>query len=234
MTHTLKSLIQRMPFYTSLRRTQLYTTLGLGLMHARAKLFDLKHGVNTSSAVNLHQLKVDNANLLTEANRYEGSDEGFFNVILSTLPINHKGFTFVDFGSGKGKAILLASEYPFKKVIGVEFSPRLHGIAEENIRKYKSASQKCRDISSVCMDAAKFPIPDVPAVLYFYSPFRGELLASACNNIEGSLRKNPRELYVIATGPEYGLRQFLDHSNAFTRIVSSEWYNIYRSGVASS
>jgi hypothetical protein len=45
-------------------------------------------------------------------------------------------FTFIDLGSGKGRALLMASAYPFKRIIGVEFMPELHRVAQENIRKY--------------------------------------------------------------------------------------------------
>jgi len=47
-----------------------------------------------------------------------------------------RDFTFVDLGSGKGRVLLMASHYPFKRIIGVEFIPELHQVAQENIRKY--------------------------------------------------------------------------------------------------
>jgi hypothetical protein len=45
-------------------------------------------------------------------------------------------FTFIDLGSGKGRVLLMAAAYGFKRIIGVEFMPELHRVAEENIRKY--------------------------------------------------------------------------------------------------
>jgi hypothetical protein len=36
-------------------------------------------------------------------------------------------------GSGKGRALLVASELPFAKIIGVELSRELHRIAEQNL-----------------------------------------------------------------------------------------------------
>ena len=49
-------------------------------------------------------------------------------------------FTFVDLGSGKGRTLLMASDYPFRRIIGVELLPSLHQIAQENLRQYKSES----------------------------------------------------------------------------------------------
>ena len=57
-----------------------------------------------------------------------------FNEIVRQLGIEYQHFTFVDFGSGLGRAVLLASEFPFKKVIGVELSPQLTRIAFANVK----------------------------------------------------------------------------------------------------
>ncbi len=48
-------------------------------------------------------------------------------------------FTFIDLGSGKGRVLLMASEYPFQKIIGVEFMPELHRAAQKNIAGYSHA-----------------------------------------------------------------------------------------------
>src|SRR5690242_5062036 len=37
-------------------------------------------------------------------------------------------FTFIDLGSGKGRTLLMASDYPFRAIIGVELLPALHQI----------------------------------------------------------------------------------------------------------
>ncbi len=45
-------------------------------------------------------------------------------------------FTFIDLGSGKGRCLLMAAPYGFKKIIGVEYMPEWHRVAEENIRRF--------------------------------------------------------------------------------------------------
>ena len=82
-------------------------------------------------------------------------------------------FSFVDFGSGKGRVLLVASHYPFREVVGVEFSPELHEIAEDNIRRYQSPARRCPHVRSVCADAATFALPAPDCVLYFNNPFAG-------------------------------------------------------------
>ncbi|MBZ5489392.1 MAG: class I SAM-dependent methyltransferase [Acidobacteriia bacterium] len=54
----------------------------------------------------------------------------------NVVPAALQDFTFIDLGSGKGRALLMAAQYGFKRIIGVEFMPELHRVAQENIRKY--------------------------------------------------------------------------------------------------
>ena len=76
--------------------------------------------------------------------------------MLSALPIDYRDFTFIDIGSGKGRTLLMASDYPFRRIIGVELLPELHRIAQENVRKYKNENQKSFAIVSQCVDAREF------------------------------------------------------------------------------
>jgi len=56
---------------------------------------------------------------------YSGIVPQRFLAMVSSLNLRFEDFTFIDFGSAKGRALLLASEFPFKKIIGVDFSPKL-------------------------------------------------------------------------------------------------------------
>ena len=96
---------------------------------------------------------------------------GNFQELLGGVPVAHEHYTFIDYGSGKGRALLLAAEWPFKAIIGVEFSRELHRIAEDNLRTYQNPGYRCRDIRTLCMDAVEFELPHEPAILYFYNPF---------------------------------------------------------------
>src|SRR5579871_6319392 len=62
-------------------------------------------------------------------------------------------YDFVDLGSGKGRVLLIASEFPLHRVIGVEFDERLHAIAQQNIGQFHGRRQ-CSHVESICMDAA--------------------------------------------------------------------------------
>ena len=65
--------------------------------------------------------------------------------------------------------MLLASEFPFRRVIGIEFAPELHAVAERNIPKYGHGPNGCRAVESVCMDFFEFVLPPEPLVLFLLS-----------------------------------------------------------------
>jgi hypothetical protein len=80
-------------------------------------------------------------------------------------------FTFIDPGCGKGRVLLIASDYPFHGIIGVEFMPDLYRTAQKNIAGYSSDEQQCRQIEAICMDARDFQFPSGPLVVYLFNPF---------------------------------------------------------------
>lgn len=114
--------------------------------------FDRRFGIDTTGTIDLNSLQIQSDNWFY-GRHYSPTPSDAVPRIIGDLPIRHEDFVFVDLGSGKGRVLLLASEFPFKKVIGVEFSPELHAIAEQNIRSYRSESQKCRAVECICQDA---------------------------------------------------------------------------------
>ena len=106
-------------------------------------------------------------------------------------------------GSGKGRALLVASEFAFAKIVGIELSPHLHRIAQENIKRYSPASQQCTAFELHCMDVVDYDYGPEPPVLFLFDPFGRETLQSVVANLEASLRAKPREAYVVYIYPQF-------------------------------
>ena len=106
---------------------------------------------------------------------------------------------FVDYGSGKGKILLLAAECGFRKVIGIEFSEELHQIAQQNILRYGGVAQQRAEL--VCADAATFVLRDDENVFYFFNPFEADVLAGVAAQIRASLQRRPRHIWVVFFDP---------------------------------
>jgi len=123
-----------------------------------------------------------------------------FRQIMDNLTVDVDKYEFIDFGSGKGRVLLLASEYGFRKIIGVEFASELHRITTKNVAILERDARKPSRIETVCMDATEFVIPDVPVVLLLYSPFKGQVMERVLRNILTSFATHPREIVLVFCG----------------------------------
>jgi len=161
--------------------------------------FDAQYAIDTAGVVHLRSLEIESANRDFGV-RYEATNPEWFRELMGALPIEYPEFVFVDFGAGKGRALALASEFPFRRIVGVEFSADLTAAARRNLASFRSDRQQCREFEVVCTDAVDFEIPDDPAVLYFYNPFGEPVLSRVLANIRRSYEEAPRELYLVVTG----------------------------------
>jgi SAM-dependent methyltransferase len=132
---------------------------------------------------------------------YQPSDPLTFHQVMSRLPIDFRRFTFVDLGSGKGRALLMASDYPFRRIIGVELLPELHAIAQDNVRHYSSDRQQCHHFELHCADARRFQLPPEPLVIFLFNPFPDDILGEVMTGIERSIREAPRPILVAYQNP---------------------------------
>jgi SAM-dependent methyltransferase len=179
--------------------------------------FDRKYGVDTGGQHFPSELDIDSANR-AQAIQYEPSPIRTLRSALSNLPSDLSEFVFLDFGSGKGRTLLVAADYNFKRIVGVEFARDLHRVAEANIRSYRSARQQCFQLESVCLDATLFPLPPEKLVLYFYFPFKDEVMSQVIDNIERSYRQQPRTMLILYYYPQ--LAHLLD-ARPFLRRVAT-------------
>ena len=158
---------------------------------------------------------------------YQPSDPALFHEILASLQVDLREFTFIDVGSGKGRVLLMAADYPFRRILGLELLPELNRVAQENLRKYQSAAQQCFNIESVCADARTFVIPPEPIVLYLFNPLPESGLLQLLNNLEHSLKECPRKVYVLYHNPL--LEHVLSGCDWLQKLGGTHQYSIYAS-----
>jgi SAM-dependent methyltransferase len=132
---------------------------------------------------------------------------------------------FIDFGSGKGRMVYLASRYyPFRRVIGVEISRRLNDIARNNIERNRRLL-RCRDIQLANADASEYQIPDDVTVVYMYDPFEGAEFDDLIRRLRLSLVRCPRDMRIIYRNP---VRHDCLIDNGFTVSLKLESLAVYR------
>jgi len=156
--------------------------------------YDFDHNVDTTWAT--VSLRTRLRELISGA-QYQASQPELFHEILQALPVSPEGFTFIDLGSGKGRTLLMASNYPFRRIIGVELLDELHEIAKRNIAGYHSEQQKCFNVEAFYADARDFQFPQEPLVLYLFNPFPDYVLNAVLEKLRLSVLSHPREIYII-------------------------------------
>lgn len=156
--------------------------------------YDFERGVDTTWATVPLRTRIRE---LLSGGQYQPSEPLLFHQILHSLPVKPDGFTFIDLGSGKGRTLLMASDYPFQRIVGVELISELSVIGETNIARYHSDGQKCFELESRAGDAREFPFPEEPTVLYLFNPFPDYVLRTVLGNLHDSLSTSPRPVFVI-------------------------------------
>jgi hypothetical protein len=162
--------------------------------------FDEEFAVVTGGDARLSKLSIASTNRRFGVD-YRGVDPEEFRRGFSRLPIRHEEFVFVDLGSGKGRALLLAAAFPFRKLIGVEFAHELHEIAQANVRNWRNPDRRNPEFHLYCMDATEFDFPLEPLVLFLYNPFGREVIARVAQRLMDSYAATPRPIYVLYINP---------------------------------
>ena len=137
-------------------------------------------------------------------------------------------FTFIDIGSGKGRALLLATEYGFRRIIGIELLPELDRIARENVRAFKQPGGNV-EMELVCGDATAFRLPDEPLVAFLFNPLPEPALRTFLQNLENSLRHNPRRLWMIYTNPVFEKEKIVAGSPLLAKAGGTHQYSLFQS-----
>jgi SAM-dependent methyltransferase len=197
------------------------------ISHARCKAWDLIHRVDTCGDVPLVTLDFQNKNK-TAGLEYQSHHPRIVRAGLMALAIRYQDYTFVDFGCGKGRVLLVASEFPFRRIIGLEFAPQLAQIARENLKSYRTRNQKCFEIEAITADATEYELPDGPQVLYFYSPFARSVMDQIVQNIENALQKSPRDLLVLFSGVLNMRDSAFGSRPQYERLQRGRYIDIYR------
>ncbi|HEY6487572.1 MAG: class I SAM-dependent methyltransferase [Terracidiphilus sp.] len=168
--------------------------------------FDVAYGVRTSGLVAGRHLK--------SGHRHDRHSTAYYGVapsVFATLVRRWKRtgpsatmdeFTFLDFGAGMGRALLLAAEMPFRRVIGVELHPTLARVARENLSMWRKAGRTRTNTRVSCCDAAAFALPVGPCLILLFNPFGAAVLRRVLRRISADLAQRPRPLDLLYVNNE--------------------------------
>ena len=190
--------------------------------------FDQFFHLETTKWVQAGSLDVP-SELLTRVKRYEPTPVSLLRSMLQSLPIEHSEFVFIDIGAGKGRALMVAGEFHFQKLIGIEISQQLSEIAQRNLAAFQAHFADNLPVEWVTGDARGYVFPPRPLVVYLYNPFDGSVLDVVVRNVEKVINEHRREVFVIYYNPVFRNSFEACPSFAVYRDVRESNYVIFRS-----
>jgi Histone methylation protein DOT1 len=205
-THV-KSQLGRLPF---VRR--IYS--GWGRTHP----FDASFGVETSGSVPAADCAPDPA-MAAHMSPYGGSQPSIVRTALASLPA-HDQYIFVDLGCGKGRPLLVATEFPFRRIVGIEIAPRLAAIARENAARFAARFPTRTSVEVIIGDATLVPVTGGRVVFFMYHPFERALVSALVEHLERLCADGLEHAFFVYYNPVHGY--VLDQSARFSRWSATE------------
>jgi SAM-dependent methyltransferase len=118
---------------------------------------------------------------------------------LDQVPIDGET-TFIDLGCGKGRAVIVAADYPFRTLTGIELSPHLCDVARRNIAMLRPETKYAERISIINGDASIPRLGKGPTVLWLYNPFQRPLIEKLSVHL---VNERKSKLWVIYCNPVF-------------------------------
>lgn len=164
--------------------------------------FDRLHGTDTSDRIELTELDV-----VGDRNQgvyYEATSTSLFRHMMAGVgpALRCEEFTFIDYGSGKGRTLMMASDFPFKSIIGVEFSRELHLTAEKNLALFRGKRQRCTQLGAVHSDASVYDPPAGDLLVYFYNPFLKDVMRKVLDHLARTARERGVRVALVYFNPQ--------------------------------
>lgn len=140
--------------------------------------------------------------------------EKVFNRIMKNINLK-EDICFFDYGSGKGKALILASEHGICTIGGIEYDEELVNACNQNLERYKEISNTSAHFNVVYGDATKYKEIDEYNLFFVNNSFGGNpseerLVAKLLKNIEDSLERNKRHINIVYVHPGISLQKLFD------------------------
>ena len=186
--------------------------------------FDAEHGVQTSGLIPSRYLKTGHAHD-RHSTAYFGVAPSVFRALVRrwqrTPPSNPiESFTFIDVGAGMGRAILLAGEYPFRRVIGIELNPHLTKIAQRNLKTWRATGRPITPIQIIEGDVVEAAIPRGPCLVFLFNPFGATVMRRLLGRLAKTFAKCPGQLDLLYVNNEQD--QVIERQPGFTRLFRGQ------------
>jgi SAM-dependent methyltransferase len=179
----------------------------------RVHSFDVTHGIETSGYIPSAECAGD-SRMAVRISPYAGSQPSIVRTALASLP-DPSAYAFVDIGCGKGRPLVVASEFAYQRIVGVEWSPQIAALGRANAAAIAARHPERTPIEIQVGDATAVQAPAACVVFYMYHAFNRELVAALVTNIEQQLQNQLQHAFFVYYDPVHSA--VLDQSPRFAR-----------------
>jgi SAM-dependent methyltransferase len=159
--------------------------------------FDREYHVHTSGFIDLAQTSFTRSRL-DDATLYGPVNGWAFRRLLQQLHLPREQ-RFVDLGCGLGRACILAAEYGFERVTGIDLATDLCAQARANIAASRIPPQARSAITVLAMDALNYCERSDDDIFFMYRPFERDFFSRILSTMKARARARQRQLTVIYT-----------------------------------
>ena len=176
--------------------------------------FDRLHGTSTGSLIPGPELATGHRHD-RHITAYHGVAPSLFRKLIerwlaqAVHPIEQTAF--LDIGAGKGRAMLLAAEYPFRRIVGVELHPALAAAARENTELWHTRHSG-PPIRLEEGDAMRLRMPSGPCLVFLFNPFDAVLMDRLLTRLAHQFRNRPGELDLLYVNDEQRRLMLEEHT----------------------
>lgn len=199
----------------SLEQTGLRVTLLRFYILAVDFFFDMRFGTDTRAPESLKNLTIESGNKERGVGYQATRIVPLMTLLEKIRPMIPAEGSFVDLGCGKGRALLVAAQFGFERVTGVEFARELCEVASRNCAAFKARKTPETEFRVVESDVVDYAIDDDDSVFYLFNPFDEVVLGAILANIAASLERCPRKTLIIYYNPRFG--GLIEQHGAFAR-----------------
>ena len=186
--------------------------------------YDIQNKTDTSGRTTLEHLTIKQGSL-KDSVHYNPAQVShlrkLFTIMGPHLPASP---SLVDFGCGKGRVLLVASEFEFLQIKGIELTTELSEIARRNCEIYKSRHKTNANFEVIEHDATTYKILPTENVFFMFNPFHAPIVQKVMENLEKSLAHHPRKILIAYLHPLCA--DVIDKHNHFQRILQMRLWEL--------
>jgi SAM-dependent methyltransferase len=185
--------------------------------------FDRAYGVRTTGNVDTAAAGVTDPTALADAIRYVPISEPVMRHVLTSTArmADPASLSFVDLGCGKGRALVMATWYPFLAIHGVELSPHHAELAQHNLTTYlarpRGPAVRCTNTTVRCANALHCDLPATDLLVFMYRPFKGQVFQGVLDRLHEHATRTGRRVLVAYVCPVE--RRMLERHGGFTLLA---------------